>query len=117
MVTILVIDDEPGLRLLGCAILGRAGHQVFTAGSGSEGLLRFQECKPDIVVTDLCMPDMDGIEMIQELTRLSPLPRIVAMSGGGRDRTDVLEQAKDAGASAVLQKPFRRAVLLTALNA
>lgn len=116
MVAILVIDDEPGFRQLGLAILERAGHEVFTAGSGCEGLRLFQECQPDIVVTDLCMPDIDGLKMIQELARLSPETRIIAMSGGGRDGTDVLKQAKATGASAVLQKPFRKAALLAVLD-
>lgn len=114
--TILVIDDESGLRALIRDILERDGHQVITAENGNVGIQRFQECLPDIVVTDLCMPDMDGLRVIQEISRLAPETQIVAISGGGRDGMDVLRKAKEAGASAVLQKPFRKAALLSALR-
>lgn len=113
MAHILVIDDEQGMREAVQKILTRAGHQVSLASNGREGLARVAASPPDIVVTDVFMPEKDGIETTITLRKTYPKVKIIAISGGGRTSNfDFLEIAKKMGAHAVLQKPVRMAELL-----
>lgn len=107
MARILVVDDEDSLRRLLKAVLERAGHEVTTASDGVEAV-RLVDAGPfDLVVTDLIMPEMEGIATIQQLRRLAPDMKIIAMSGGGRGSAgDYLDMAKQLGASMTLMKPF-----------
>lgn len=87
--------------------LRRAGYTITIASDGAEGLGRAKEQFYDIVVTDIVMPDKEGIETIIELRRNCPETKIIAMSGGGRVRADdYLMLAKKLGASATIAKPF-----------
>jgi CheY-like chemotaxis protein len=107
MARILLVDDDDLSRSTVHQMLERAGHQVTSTGNGREALEMCQEAAPDLVVTDLIMPETDGLELIQELRRIAPAVRVVAISGGGRvNANEYLTVARKFGAAAVLAKPF-----------
>lgn len=113
MALVLVIDDTDGVRTLVRRLLESAGHEVIEARDGREGVARFQAHRPRLVITDILMPEREGIETISLLRAESPNLPIIAISGGGRSANlDFLEIARDYGAAAVLAKPFRPAQLL-----
>ena len=108
MARILVVDDEEGIRTLIRNMLVREGHQVTTACDGVEALRVVDSQAVDLVITDLIMPEMEGVEMISELRRRFPAIKIIAMSGGGMGgAVDYLRLAKALGAGQTLAKPFR----------
>ncbi len=118
MAKILVIDDEVLLSKSLSIILTKAGHTVVTAANGQLGLEMFAQEKPDLVITDIIMPVMEGIEAIQQLRSQAPNLPIIAVSGGGRTKNlEFLRVAEKLGANAVLGKPFTREQLLTAVAA
>src|SRR5262249_50928853 len=102
---ILVIDDDADTRDFLKATLETAGHQVTVAGNGMEGVQAFHKKPADLVITDLFMPDQEGLETIKQLRLESPDLAIIAMSGKPTGGT-MLTVAKHLGASVVLQKPF-----------
>ena len=111
--SILVIDDEQLIRLQIRSALEFEGFTVHEAADGNEGLTRIALDRPDVVITDILMPDKEGIETILELRRLYPKIRIIAISGGGRTgNKDFLRTAKHLGADRTLAKPFGLAELL-----
>jgi len=113
MTKILVIEDEDSFRNVLVKMLTKAGYEVRQAGDGNQALTVCEEFKPDLVLTDIIMPDKEGLETIQELMDVSPGIRIIAMSGGGRFGPDsYLPLAEKLGAKATLQKPFMREDLL-----
>jgi CheY-like chemotaxis protein len=116
---IIVADDVPGIQRLVQHWLEEIGHQVFCAGSGNEVAALLRKHTVDLVITDVIMPDGDGLEVMLELRKTQPNARVVAMSGGGaylRPR-DCLNLAKGLGANAVLLKPFNREQLFAAAKA
>lgn len=116
MKTILVVDDEAFMLDFVRRILERAGYRVVTAASADAGLAAFRGERPDVIVTDLIMPDKDGLELIQELRRADPKARIIAISGGGRSQyVNALDAAMAFGAREALRKPFLPDVLLDAV--
>ncbi len=107
MARILVIDDEEQIRNLLSMTLAMDGHEVIVASQAKEALRLHEKQPADLVITDILMPDQDGIEVIMALRRCSPRPKIIAISGGGRlQLTEVLEMAEPLGAFALLRKPF-----------
>jgi DNA-binding NtrC family response regulator len=113
MASILVVDDEEQMRTLLEMLLTRAGHEVVTASNGREGMQRYRARPMDLVITDLIMPEREGVETIIELARGYPLCKIIAMSGGGRvGSQDYLPLAGSLGAHATLAKPFSNERLL-----
>lgn len=112
---VLVIEDNADLRDVVRLALEGAGHDVLTATQGVEGLACLNGHPVDLVVTDLFMPEMDGIELITALRRQFPGVRIVAMSG--RPGVDYLSVAKELGAARILRKPFVMDELLSAVEA
>jgi DNA-binding response OmpR family regulator len=108
MAKILVIDDEEPLRDLLTKMLTRERHEVVTAADGMQGMLTFDKFHPDLVITDIIMPNKDGIEVIAELLARDSKTRIIAISGGRRMVTAEfnLESATILGAKAILLKPF-----------
>lgn len=107
MARVLLIDDDELVRSMLDRHLARSGHEVVLAENGRIGLDAFRNGSFDIVVTDIIMPDTEGIETIISLRQMSPTIPIVAISGGGRQSPiGFLAPAKQLGASAVLQKPF-----------
>jgi YesN/AraC family two-component response regulator len=117
MANVLLVEDEPlVLETLSSAIKS-SGHTVVTASNGVLGLKRFAEQQFDLVVTDIIMPDKEGIEMILEMRRQKPDAKIVAISGGGRTgNVEFLKMAESFGAMATLKKPIRLAELLKVLS-
>lgn len=107
MACVLIIDDEDYVRMTLSQALEDEGHTVLFASNGLDGLSRYAEGKPDLVVTDVLMPDKEGLETIIELRKIEPNVKIIVMSGGGRvNNVDFLEMAKKFGATATLKKPF-----------
>ena len=107
--TILIIEDHAAVRTLLARVLEDAGHQVWEASNGREGLERFRAHPVDLVITDLEMPEMNGLEVIVELTRLRVDVRVIAMSGLSGDE---LQQAMLIGARRTLPKPLDLQTLL-----
>ncbi len=104
---ILIVDDDPGIRRVLHILLSREGYQVTQARDGVEALRLWRHSGGDLVITDLHMPENDGIEMIIELLSYTPGIRIIAMSGGGQTRRlDLLGNAALLGAVHTIQKPF-----------
>lgn len=107
MARILIIDDEDQARRMLCQVLDRAGYDVIEARDGVEGLQRFREAPTDLVITDILMPEKEGLETIMDFQREFPETKIIAMSGGGRTgNLNFLEVARRLGAQRTLQKPF-----------
>jgi CheY-like chemotaxis protein len=115
MSRILVIDDELSLRRVLRSILERAGHTVLDAPDGRTGLALWRREPTDVVVTDIFMPEKDGIEVILEMKQVAATSKIIAMSGGGQKGLfDWNSSALALGADRVLVKPFdQRTFLLT----
>jgi DNA-binding response OmpR family regulator len=112
MAFVLVIDDEPLVRKTVRRMLERSGHLVVEACDGREGERIFAAQPIDLVITDVLMPEQEGIETIRNLRRTDPSVRILAMSGGGRTKNqEFLELARKLGATATIAKPFDLAEL------
>ena len=117
MEKILIIDDETPIRSMVRLILERAGYTVREAQDGIEGIRVFRETPADLVITDLIMPNKDGIGMIIELKKDFPAFKIIAMSGGGLNRPEgYLRGAQKLGAACTLSKPLNRNDLLRAVR-
>ncbi len=107
MASVLVIDDDPRVCDFLQLALTRAGYDVRLAAGGEEGLAAYRERPADVVVCDLLMPGMDGIQVIRELRRMSPEVGVIAMSGGRWDQgMDLLALAVECGAVLGLEKPL-----------
>ncbi|HZZ19422.1 MAG TPA: response regulator [Opitutaceae bacterium] len=116
--SILVVDDEPGIRELLTLMLEAAGHSVITAEDGMQAPKVLANQSVDIVITDLLMPERDGLEFITEVRRKFPKVKIIAMSGGGHiARDSYLRIAKNFGAHVLLEKPFSQSGVLGAIDA
>jgi CheY-like chemotaxis protein len=113
MTRILVVDDNAGVRTSARALLEAAGFQVVEAESGAAALRVLRSEGADVVLTDIFMPDTDGIELIHALRRDSPDLPIVAMSGGGKD---VLAVARSFGAAGIVEKPLTQRKLVGAIR-
>jgi CheY-like chemotaxis protein len=110
------MEDDDALRGLVVRVLTSAGYEVVDAPNGATGLERWREHGADVVITDLHMPDTNGIEVILELRTFAPKLPVIAMSGGQRALDlDLLGSAKLLGAVNVLTKPFTRVELLAAV--
>lgn len=107
MAKILVMDDEPFILLMIKKMLEKEGHEVDLALNGNDGLELFEKFRPDLVITDIIMPQKEGLEIILELRQKHPGLKIIAISGGGRVGPDgYLPGAKLFGADMVFQKPL-----------
>jgi len=117
MARILIIDDDRAVQLSVQFTLEREGHQVVCASDGNEGLRAFTSQTPDLVVTDLIMPNKEGIETIMQIRERDAKTPILAISGGGRlSNVDFLKMAAKVGANAILAKPFERQELIAAVR-
>jgi CheY-like chemotaxis protein len=113
MARILVIDDEELIRETIRMKLEQSGHVVTEAANGVEGLRALEDGLFDLVVTDIIMPEQEGIETIRKIRHRDPLVAIIAISGGGRGRNyQFLDIAKKLGANEALSKPFTGSQLL-----
>lgn len=117
MAVLLVIDDDASMRQLIVRTLTAGNHRVVEAENGLRGLEMMDEHRPDLVITDILMPQKEGIETIREMQQRSPETKIIAISGGGMSHNLMfLDIARAFGASAVLAKPFRPAQLVAAVE-
>ena len=117
MARILVIDDDEEIRTILKQILERAGYEVMDASDGREGLRRYSEKPADLVITDLVMPEKEGIETIMDLKHHFSGVKIIAISGGGHvGPCEYLRLAGELGARRTFAKPFRLGDLLEAVQ-
>jgi DNA-binding NtrC family response regulator len=116
MAEILVIDDDAGIRSLVMSILATAGHRTREAGNGDAGMALCRVRRPALVITDIVMPDKEGLELIRELAREMPDVAILAMSGIENPGV-YLRAAGLFGAAVLLSKPFSPGQLLRAVEA
>ncbi len=116
--TIVIADDVLEIRNLMQHWLNAAGCEVLSAASGREATDLVRTRNVDLVITDVLMPDGDGLEVITSLRRIAPRTKVLAISGGGNHlrATDCLAFARGLGAHGVLMKPFNRAQLLEAVK-
>ena len=104
---IMVVDDDPGIRRSLDTLLSRAGYQVVQAADGNEAVRLWRDQRVDLVITDLHMPNKDGIQTIVELLTHAPGTPIIAMSGGGQTRRlDLLGNLPLLGRILTIEKPF-----------
>jgi DNA-binding response OmpR family regulator len=114
---ILVVDDEPAIRDMLDQVLSDAGFAVSTAANGQEASLSIGDRVVDLVLTDILMPQWNGIDLIVELRKRRPGLPVIAMSGGGQlSREDCLKTARRVGAAAVLAKPFTVSQLIATID-
>lgn len=110
---ILVVDDDRAVREWLCEVLREAGHQVCSARNGQEARIQHNKQPFEAIVTDLVMPDEEGIEMIRTLRRETPDVKIVAISGAFNESSStILRGAELCGADASLTKPLSEEILL-----
>jgi CheY-like chemotaxis protein len=116
--SVIVADDVEGIQDLVGHWLEAAGHAVSCVSTGQAATQLLKNQHFDLVITDIIMPDGDGLELILELKQERPDVRILAISGGGRhmQASDCLKMAKNLGAHAVLLKPFNRDQLSAAVG-
>ena len=117
MARILLVDDNADILKTYGDVLRRAGHEVVTAANGNEALRLAEQSAFDLVITDLVMPDKEGIETIMALRNRTPTLKIIAMSGGGLGNAkDYLPIARYCGAAQTLAKPVSASELRTAVT-
>lgn len=114
MATIVIIDDEPALLRMSARTLRRAGHEVVTFESARAAIDHLRIAAADLLITDIFMPEMEGLETLKQARALRPDMPTVAVSGGGSltQAVDYLDYARRFGAAATLAKPFRPTELL-----
>ena len=114
MTRVLIIDDEEDIRVVLKEIFVRAGFEVAVASDGNEGMNMIRENGADLVITDIIMPEKEGVELIMELRHDFPDVRIIAVSGGGQATASetCLRLAKGFGAVRTLAKPFSQKELV-----
>ena len=117
MARILIVDDEEQLRDVLKSVLQEEGHEIVEAGNGYAAMEEFRKAPTELIITDIVMPDKEGLETIIDFRRTYPDVRIIAMSGGGRNSPqDYLDMAKKLGATEVIAKPFSIDDFLSCVN-
>lgn len=104
MKTILIVDDQPGIRLLLKEVFHKEGYQVITAGSGKEAMEKVQEVCPDLVLLDMKIPGMDGIEILKRLKKIDSNVHVLMMTAYGE--LDLIKESMNWGAERYFTKPF-----------
>ncbi|MBM4131886.1 response regulator [bacterium] len=116
MPRILVVDDEEQIRRILRMTLERAGHEVDTAADGNAAVATYDPARHDLVITDIVMPEKEGIETIQELHQVNADVKIIAISGGGRiSPEEYLDWARRFGVHRTFTKPIDRDELLATI--
>ncbi|MFA7257004.1 MAG: response regulator [Kiritimatiellales bacterium] len=114
---ILVIDDDPAVLSLFEQFLESEGFSVALALNGLEGILSLKQQKPDLIITDIMMPEMDGLELLMEIKKHHPEIPVIAISGGMKIQpVNFLPQAKKFGARHIFSKPIALSELLAAVQ-
>lgn len=104
---VLIVDDDELVRLTLEHVLTAAGYQIASATNGKQGMSVFKTFGPELIITDMMMPLMNGIEMIIAIKKQQPKLRVIAMSGGASNgRDDLLRKAQEQGADFIISKPF-----------
>ncbi|MDA0746422.1 MAG: response regulator [bacterium] len=116
MKRVLVIDDNEMMRQMIRDMLELEGYEVEEAENGRQGVMRFLQAPADLVITDILMPDEDGLEIVRKLRRDYPEVRIIVISGGLEGKIDYLSFAKEFGADRAIAKPFDSRTLLGAVR-
>ena len=117
MAHILVMDDETSVQSLFGQFLEGAGHSVALASNGREGLQLMKQQKPDLIITDIMMPEMDGLELLMNIRKQHLGIPVIAISGGMKTQpANFLPQAKKFGAHRVFIKPVKLSDLRDAVN-
>jgi DNA-binding response OmpR family regulator len=118
MAKVLIIDDDAAMRRMMSRVLSDARHLVIEASDGLDGVRKFRSEAPNVIVTDIVMPEQEGIQTIREIRAEGSSVAIIAISGGGGggDGSLYLTIAEELGADAVLQKPFRLAELVSVVD-
>jgi DNA-binding NtrC family response regulator len=117
MKRILIIDDEVHILLMLKKMLELEGYEIDIASDGAEGLELFRKTAPQLVITDIIMPEKEGLETIREMKRAQPDLKILAMSGGGKISADnYLDTARIFGASSIIEKPFKRTHMVSLVH-
>src|SRR3954447_12528613 len=111
---VLVVDDEPQITRVLRTVLSSQGYQVHTAAEGESALTDFKSWSPELVITDLYMPHMDGIELCRRIREVSTVP-IIVLSVKGEERSKV--EALDCGADDYVTKPFGMDELMARVRA
>ena len=116
MAHILLIDDDDAVLTVTAEVLRQGGHTVATAPDAKTGLALHHAGQSDLIITDINMPEMDGIELIMTLRHTAPRPRVIAISGGYRfSESLLLPVAQRLGVQRAMTKPFQADVLLQAV--
>ncbi|MBU1387826.1 MAG: response regulator [Proteobacteria bacterium] len=117
MKKVLIIEDEISVRTFFKTMIEKNGYQVFEAADGKQGIRIYKENLPDLVITDLIMPEKEGIETIKDLKALNPDARIIAISGGGiNDPKIYLNLAAKLGTICTFVKPVDNEILLSTIK-
>lgn len=117
MARILIIDDEPYILMMLKKMLEKVGHEVDMAVNGEEGMELFNKYHADLIITDIVMPEKEGLETIRELKKKHPELKVIAISGGGRvDSKEYLDSARLFGASRIFKKPFKQKEIIGAVE-
>ena len=111
---VLAVDDDYSIRLLMVDLLTRAGYEISTAKDGHDALAKFELHKPDLIITDLRMPGMDGYELCRKIRETSSVPILVVTAWAGLEEKC---KAFEAGANAFMRKPFELQALCAQLEA
>lgn len=110
---ILIMEDDESIRLALRKSLDRAGHEVFEAGNGAEGAAIYRVTPPDLIITDILMPDQDGVEALLDLRNHLPDVKIIVISGNAQE---FLPIARDLGAHKTFAKPFQQSEIIEAVE-
>jgi two-component system response regulator (stage 0 sporulation protein F) len=118
MAKILVVDDEEPIRMLLSKILRKENHEVMECDNGLSACEAFNQGEIDLIITDLVMPEQNGIEMIMQLRKSHPMLKVIAISGGSgfSGQIDLLSVAKLLGAKHIIRKPFSVDDIRNAVN-
>ena len=111
MASILIIEDDPDMRALLSELVSAAGHRVLVAANGNEGLRELEQGSPDLLITDIVMPEKNGLELLLKLRSKNCLPKTIAISGTPLE-WQILQTAEQLGARKTLAKPFTRTELV-----
>jgi two-component system, chemotaxis family, chemotaxis protein CheY len=116
-ILLLLIEDDAHVREAVRHMLESWKLTVIEAEDGSRGVALFRSHNPSFVITDILMPEIDGIEAIREIRSIGPRAKVIAMSGGGVHRYEnPLALAQEVGAAVAIEKPFRRQQLRSAID-
>ncbi len=114
IIDVLVVDDERSILGVAREIIGEYGHRVWVAGNGADALLHLESEKADLIITDIMMPGMDGIELCRRIRTQHPSMPLAIMTG--YSNRELLRQAEDIGILECLRKPFKACDMMAVVN-